>query len=140
MAATTEERDTEERGSSFSQRVEMLGTLGSAAINKGAIVALNSSGEIVPASDVAGERVLGRAELSVPALADRNTNQLSIPVRSGIFELDVQGSLTGGVCVMLDDQTVAEPGSGNADFQLLVVEDRGDTAFVAINPFLNPAD
>jgi len=136
--ATSEERDTKKRGSAFGQRVEMLGSLGDLAINKGAIVALNDSGQIVPATDTAGLRPLGRAELSVPALAGRSTNQLSIPVTSGIFELNVDGSLSGDTCFLTDDETVAA--SGTADFALLVVEDNGSTAYVRIDPFNNAAE
>lgn len=134
--ATTEERDTKERGSAFSQRVEMFGELGNLAINKGSIVALSAAGKIVPATDTAGLRPLGRAEASVPALAERGTNQLSIPVRSGIFLLD--GPVTGPLCFLVDDETVQD--SGTADFALLVVQNLGaEGAFVKIDPLNNPA-
>lgn len=134
--ATSEERNTLELASAFSQRVENMGSLGDSKINKGAIVVLNASGEIVPASDTAGEVVLGRAEESVPALADRPANQTSVKVRSGIFHME--GTVTGATCVVLDDETVQD--SGTADYALRIVENLGaDGAYVKIDPLSNEA-
>ena len=134
--ATTEERNTSEKASAFSQRVENMGGLGDAKINKGAIVVLDSNGKIVPAGDNAGERPLGRAEETVAAVADRPANVTTVKVRSGVFLLN--GTVSGPTCVLVDDETVAN--SGTADFELLVVENLGAKgAYVKIDPLNNAA-
>ena len=79
--ATTEERDTLELASAFSQRVENMAGLGDLAINKGAIVAIGATG-IEPAT-VSTAVILGRAEESVVAVADRATGVDSVKVRCG---------------------------------------------------------
>ena len=134
--ATSEERNTLELASAFSQFVGNMGSLGNSKINKGAILVLNSSGQIVPASDTAGEVVLGRAEESVPAVADRPANQTSVKVRSGIFHM--KGTVSGDTCVVLDDETVAD--SGNANYELRIVENLGSGGvYVKIDPLNNEA-
>lgn len=135
--ATTEERDTQELASAFSQRVENMGTLGALAINKGAIVALQADNTIVPVANDADEVILGRAEQSVPATAGRNPQETSIRIRSGVFKVNNDGtvSATDRVCKLNDDNTASATGPG-PDVKVMQVEgtSAGDQVAVVCNP------
>ena len=130
MAALTKNRSTPERVPALRQ-FESAGE-----IYAGALVALNSSGKAVPASDTAGLRVLGRAETRA------KTGEM-VTVRSGCF-LFKNGSSTaalatadtGGVCYVIDDQTVGKTGGTNSIAAGLVydVENRGVWVLTGAQP------
>ena len=104
MAALSKNRSTPERIATLRQ-FEAAGE-----IYAGALVALNSSGKAVPASDTAGLRVLGRAENT--AAAGEKVN-----IRRGAFLFDngtdtelLTSADIGADCYVLDDQTVGKVG------------------------------
>ena len=137
--ATTEERSTIERASAFSQLVDNMGSggLGDLPIYKGSIVGLNGSQQLVPATS-GTSIVLGRAEHSVPALADRVEGaSSSVRVRCGVFLLDNDGTnpVAAGdrVCGLLDDETV-DDGTVGTGISLRVMEVTANGVYVAIDP------
>lgn len=79
----------------------------------GALIALNSSGNAVAASDTAGLRVVGRAEETVDNSAG-SAGDLSIDVKEGVFKYANSGTAAvdpddkGKDCFVEDDTIVAE--------------------------------
>ena len=120
MAALTKHRSTPERVPALRQ-FESAGE-----IYAGALVALNSSGKAVPASDTAGLRVLGRAETRA------KTGEM-VTVRSGCF-LGKNGSSTAALEAA--DQTVGKTGGTNSIAAGLVydVENRGVWVLTGAQP------
>ena len=107
MAALSKNRKT-------SERVPALRQFEAAAkIYTGALVALNSAGKAVPASDTAGLTVIGRAELTAES-------GKMVTVKSGCFRFDnsastavIKATEIGKVCYVTDDQTVSKTGGTN---------------------------
>ena len=107
MAALSKNRKT-------SERVPALRQFEAAAkIYTGALVALNSAGKAVPASDTAGLTVIGRAELTAES-------GKMVTVKSGCFRFDnsastaeIKATEIGKVCYVADDQTVSKTGGTN---------------------------
>ena len=135
MTALKEERNTEELYSAFGQLVDNAGALGDEAIYKGAIVAL-VGGKLVPASGTAGV-ALGRAEETIPAIADRLPNVTTCRIRSGVFAVESEATSPafGDAVSFVDDQTIGDAGSGPV---ARVIEVRADgQVYVAIDPLSN---
>lgn len=107
MAALSKNRKT-------SERVPVLRQFETAAkIYTGALVALNSAGKAVPASDTAGLTVIGRAELTAES-------GKMVTVKTGCFRFDnststaeIKATEIGKVCYVTDDQTVSKTGGTN---------------------------
>lgn len=130
MAALTKNRSTPECIPTLRQ-FEAAGE-----IYAGALVALNSSGKAVPASDTAGLRVLGRAETRA------KTGEM-VTVKSGCFLFKnsteaaaIAHADIGNVCYVADDQTVAKTGGTNSIVAGLVydVENKGVWVLVGVQP------
>ena len=108
MAALNKNRNTAERIPAMRQFEA------GAKLYTGALVALNSSGKAVPASDTAGLTVIGRAEMSA------EIGQI-VTVKSGCFRYansadsaKITAAEIGGVCYVADDQTVGKTGGTNS--------------------------
>lgn len=112
MAALTEARNTRELHVG-AVKYNYDREVASGTIYAGALVAQNSDGKAVPASDTAGLVVLGRAEATVGA------GEI-LPVRRGAFLFD-NGADTealtvadiGATCYVIDDHTVGKAGGTN---------------------------
>lgn len=111
MAALTADRKTPYReGQSYS-----IGVAASTKIYAGSIVAVNSSGYAVPASDTAGLRVIGRAEEQVDNSTGSNGDE-TIFVREGVFLFAGSGLTVADIgkpCFVSDDQTVSVSATTN---------------------------
>lgn len=115
MSAATAEISVQDRAGGFLSIPVEASTL----IYKGTLVALNASGNAIPAADTAGLRVVGRAE----ATADNSAGlaaAINVRARRGCFAYTNDGThpvteaLVGQPCFVLDDQTVgATAGSTN---------------------------
>lgn len=87
-------------------------------IYEGTLVARDAAGRAVPASDTAGLRVVGRAEKTIDN-SDGAAGDLSIDIKLGCFKFTNSGTAAvdqddiGKMCVVEDDQTVAEGGTNN---------------------------
>lgn len=85
-------------------------------IYAGILAALNSSGYLVPASDTAGLRVVGRAEQTVDNSAGA-AGALSCDVKEGVFKFSnsagdaVDANDVGKTCFVEDDHIVCEAGA-----------------------------
>ena len=130
MAALSKNRKT-------SERVPALRQFEAAAkIYTGALVALNSAGKAVPASDTAGLTVIGRAELTAES-------GKMVTVMSGCFRFDnsastaeIKATEIGKVCYVADDQTVSKTGGTNNIVAGLVfdVDKKGVWVLVGAQP------
>lgn len=130
MAALSKNRKT-------SERVPALRQFEAAAkIYTGALVALNSAGKAVPASDTAGLTVIGRAELTAES-------GKMVTVKTGCFRFDnststaeINATEIGKVCYVADDQTVSKTGGTNNIVAGLVfdVEKKGVWVLVGAQP------
>lgn len=112
MSAATAEINTPERpGATTSYPVAAT-----TKIFAGALVALNSSGNAVPAADTAGLRVVGRAEASVDNSAG-SAGDLTVDAKEGVFLYNnsatdaVDANDRGKLCFIEDDNTVSEAGA-----------------------------
>lgn len=129
MAALSKNRKT-------SERVPALRQFEAAAkIYTGALVALNSAGKAVPASDTAGLTVIGRAELTAES-------GKMVTVKTGCFLYEnstgaaVTAAEVGKVCYVADDQTVAKTGGTNSIVAGLVyyIDKKGVWVLVGTQP------
>lgn len=130
MAALSKNRKT-------SERVPVLRQFETAAkIYTGALVALNSAGKAVPASDTAGLTVIGRAELTAES-------GKMVTVKTGCFRFDnststaeIKATEIGKVCYVADDQTVSKTGGTNNIVAGLVfdVDKKGVWVLVGAQP------
>ncbi len=108
MANLTAPRNTAEYADLSTLVVTAGGT-----IYTGAMVALNGSGQAVPAADSAGYKVIGRAENTVSSGGQ-------VKVRQGCFGWDNDATSgcsktdIGKLCYVKDDHTVAIAGTDNA--------------------------
>lgn len=103
--ALTSERSTGERNG----KVYALTVTSNAMIYSGAIVARNSAGTAVPASDASGDAVLGCATYSVDNRAALYHADRSIAIKTGVFGWAHTGFTAadiGSLAYVLDDQTV----------------------------------
>lgn len=104
-AALTADRNTIAReGKTYS-----LGVAASTKIYAGSLVALNSSGYAVPASDTAGLRIRGRATEQVDNSSGA-AGALSVLVDEGVFKFAASGLTAadvGKTALVTDDQTIS---------------------------------
>lgn len=133
MAAATSAIDTPERlGKTLSLPVAAATT-----IPAGVLVALDTSGNAVNASDAASLRVIGRAEETVDNSAG-SAGDVNINVLRGIFKFANSGTAAvdandkGKQCYVEDNQTVAET-STNYCKAGLVVDVESDGVWVDTN-------
>lgn len=112
MAALTSERNTREVYCNALNLHRVKEIADSTSIYTGAIVAVNSSGKAVPASDAAGTVVLGRAE----AFTANN----KVITKSGVFIYDngagdeaLSAAQINKLVYVLDDHTVGKVGGTN---------------------------
>jgi FKBP-type peptidyl-prolyl cis-trans isomerase 2 len=127
MSAATAAIDTPERSGSVFNYPLAAATV----IYQGTLVALDASGNAVPASDAAALRVVGRAEETVDN-SDGDAGDLTINAKRGVFKFANSGTAAvdandkGKVCFVEDDQTVAETSTHKCKAgRVLDVEDDG---------------
>lgn len=116
MAALTADRNTVRRdGVEFGDPVAA-----STVIYAGSMVALNASGDAVPASAAATQRTRGVAEEHVDNAAGA-AGAKKVIVRRGLFRFANSASTDliaradiGNPCYVVDDQTVAKTSNSNA--------------------------
>lgn len=113
-AALTADRTSPERAG------QMLGLVqGSNTIFAGALVAVNTSGVAVPASDAAGLKVLGRAEVASDNTGANYLATKTLNIRRGVFRFENGGSFTaasiGALAYVQDDQTVTTAAAATND-------------------------
>jgi exosome complex RNA-binding protein Csl4 len=130
-AALAGVRDTPRRSGDARE----LGVASNATIFAGAMVAVNTSGYAVPASDTAGLRVVGRAEESVDNSGTAGDGALSIAVRRGVFRWENGDTLTiadvGNLAYVEDDQTVQTAASATHDVVAgIIIDVDSDGAWV----------
>lgn len=103
--ALTDNRDTPTRTAEF---VDL--TQASNVVYSGAMVALNTSGKAVPASDTTQLVVIGRAEVKSDNTAAAYSASKTLRVRRGVFRWANGASLAaanvGSLCYVQDDATV----------------------------------
>jgi hypothetical protein len=136
MAATAEINTPERPGSTTSYPVAA-----STKIFAGTLVAINSSGDAVPAANTSGLKVVGRAEETVDN-SSGDAGDLNISVKRGVFRFDNSDSAAvdaddkGKVAYVEDDMTVAETASESiAAGVVLAVDSDGvwiDTAILPV--------
>jgi hypothetical protein len=87
-------------------------------IYAGTLVALDASGDALPAADTAGLRVVGLAQQTIDNSAGL-AGALKIAVKKGVFQLNnsagdaVDANDKGKLCYVEDDNTVSETGGVN---------------------------
>jgi hypothetical protein len=85
----------------------------------GSLVALNSSGKLVPASDTASTKIVGRASKEVDNTGSSYSTNAAVPVDRGVFRWVNGGSFTladvGSLAYALDDQTVVTAAQATND-------------------------
>lgn len=96
-----------------------VGMASNTVIYAGSLVAINTSGYAVPASDTAGYKVIGRAQATVDNSGTAGNGALSINVRRGVFLWANGDSFTiadvGNLAYVEDDQTVQKAASATHD-------------------------
>ena len=111
MAAATAQINTPERQG----KVTAYPVAASTKIFAGTLVALDSSGNAVPASDAAGLRVIGLAQEDADNSAGL-AGALKVATKNGVFQLNnstgdaVDANDKGKICYVEDDNTVSETG------------------------------
>ena len=129
MAALSKNRKTSERIPALRQFEA------GSKIYAGALVALNTAGKAVPASDTAGLTVVGRAEITAES-------GKMVTVKTGCFLYEnstgaaVTAAEVGKVCYVADDQTVAKTGGTNSIVAGLVydIDKKGVWVLVGTQP------
>lgn len=116
MAALTSDRMVMERDGVFRAFPVEAGKL----IYAGALVQLNAAGNAVPASSVAGQVTLGRAETRADNTGGA-AGAIAVKVRRGIFNCvnspagadQITAAMVGATVYAVDDQTVAATSNTN---------------------------
>lgn len=112
MAAATAQINTPERQGKVTAYPLAAATI----IYAGTLVALDSSGNAVPASDTAGLRVVGLAQETIDNSAGI-AGALKIATKVGVFQLNnsagdaLDANDKGKICYVEDDNTVCEAGA-----------------------------
>lgn len=116
MAALTADRNTPQRPA---QRREPP-VKGSTKIYAGAMTAIDTTGNAVPAGATATLKVIGRASQQVDNSAGAD-GDLRVPVDAGVFRFDNSSSTdaltladVGASCYAVDDHTVAKTSNSSA--------------------------
>lgn len=98
MAALTKDRNTAYREGDFL----VLSPADGVTIFSGSLTAVDGSGDLVPAADTAGLKVVG--------VADNYSEGEDVTVRKGTYLFENNGNITaadiGDKCYIVDDQTV----------------------------------
>lgn len=129
MAALSKNRKTSERIPALRQFEA------GAKIYAGALVALNTAGKAVPASDTAGLTVVGRAEITA-----ESGKMVTVKTGCFLYENSTSAAVTaaevGKVCYVADDQTVAKTGGTNSIVAGLVydIDKKGVWVLVGTQP------
>lgn len=147
MAALTFSRNTIERAGQF---LEAIPLAASVKIFVGALVAVNASGNALPAADTAGLKVLGRCEgMPGPGItgldADNssgNAGDISVNIKRGVFKFDnstgnaVTAAQVGKVCYVEDDHTINKDGGTNKvkAGRVIGLDDAGTSVWVETVP------
>ena len=143
MAALTEDRDTPELASGFSQFTSDYGngTPDAAAVfYRGALICYDPGDEgIKPGATATGLVAIGRCESYRDAGEDAQVH-----VRCGIFKFansaggdEILAANIGADCYVVDDQTVAATdGTGTRSVAGKVYKTDSDGVYVVINPIL----
>ena len=121
MSALTEARDTREIAAGGVQYTREFTVASGSTVYAGAITAVNSSGNAVPATSAGAITVVGRAENTATGgetVRTRSGMFLYAPVSSGAFA----ASDLNKTCYVTDDQTVTLTG-GTASVVAGVVRD-----------------
>jgi hypothetical protein len=96
-----------------------IGVASNTVIYSGSLVAINTSGYAVPASDTASYKVVGRAQATVDNSGTAGNGALSVNVRRGVFLWANGDSFTiadvGNLAYVEDDQTVQKAASATHD-------------------------
>jgi hypothetical protein len=96
-----------------------IGVASNTVIYSGSLVAINTSGYAVPASDTASYKVVGRAQATVDNSGTAGDGALSVNVRRGVFLWANGDSFTiadvGNLAYVEDDQTVQKAASATYD-------------------------
>jgi len=123
MAALTEARDTPQRDGA----AVLVGVASNTQIYAGALVAINSTGYAVPASDATGLKVVGRAEETVDNTGTAGDGAESITVRRGVFRWTNGDTFTradvGSLAYVEDDAQVQKAASATYDIVAGVIVD-----------------
>lgn len=136
MAALTADRHTPMREGTFVEPDVAASTM----IYAGAMVALDASGNAVPASDAAGLVVIGRAEDLVDNSAG-DAGDLTVRVRIGVFGFAASGTNApaaanvGDLVYVEDDQTVSTDGGTNSIVAGKLVDVDSDYCWVDTGAF-----
>ena len=129
MAALSKNRKTSERIPALRQFEA------GAKIYAGALVALNTAGKAVPASDTADLTVVGRAEITA-----ESGKMVTVKTGCFLYENSTSAAVTaaevGKVCYVADDQTVAKTGGTNSIVAGLVydIDKKGVWVLVGTQP------
>lgn len=125
--ALTKPRDTREVVGDLFRGIVAAGE----TIHAGALAAINATGYIVPASDTAGLRVIGRAEHSAQAGE-------SVLLKRGVFMYGNADNITdgnvGGYCFAASDQSVKKSGDCPAGLVRGISEDGEVYVDTRMNP------
>lgn len=133
FAALTGDRDTPLReGELYS-----YGVAANAKGFAGGLIALNSAGYAVPASDTAGLRVVGRSEEAFDNTGGAN-GALAVTARRGVFKFAGTGLTVADIgknALVTDDQTVSVlDTTNNVVAGVIVAVDSATEAWVEIGP------
>jgi hypothetical protein len=115
--ANTASRNTQQKAGEFFEAIPVEAAV---IVYVGALAAINAAGNLVPASDTAALRVLGRCEgMPGPGLTGLDANNsagaagaISANVKQGVFKYDnyatdpVVAADIGKTCYVFDDATV----------------------------------
>lgn len=130
MAALTEGRNTKcvlSGGIFYNYMRIAAGT-----IHAGSLVAQNSEGKAVAASDAEGLLVLGRAEASVSAGANLNVRSGTYLWENGTSTEALTAADIGKMCFVVDDQTVGKIGGTHKIVAGLVLDVTEEGVVVAV--------
>jgi hypothetical protein len=118
MTALAKNRSTVRVGDRSTVALLVVAVAAAKEIFQGSLVAIDASGNLVPADDDASLRIVGMAEQHVDNL-DGSAGDLSCRVRTGVFQwansagVDaITAADIGNACYAVDDQTVARSSAG----------------------------
>lgn len=116
MTALTKGRNTPQRDVAYIEK----DVAAAKVIYEGALVCLNSSGDLTPGATATGLIAVGRAEETVDN-SDGSAGDLTCRVRTGVFRWanststdEITDAQIGDTCYVVDDQTVAKTSDSSA--------------------------
>lgn len=125
MTALTKGRNTPQRDVAFIEK----DVAAAKVIYEGALVCLNSSGDLTPGAVATGLIAVGRAEETVDN-SDGSAGDLTCRVRTGVFRWansadsdEITDAEIGDLCYVVDDQTVAKTSNSSTRSPAGVVVD-----------------